>query len=182
VTSSIADSPDDLGLRVARLERRALLATGVAAAALVIAGIATAVAAASFTRQVSIDLPTGPKLIEASEIVIRDERGDLRGRWTVQGINLADQNGRLRAAISTGPDGTPNLGLFGKEGRTRAVLGLGSEDAPALTLHDAKSGVRMRLAVNAEAAPTLTLSNAKGDVVAQLPAPTVTVPRKDRSR
>jgi hypothetical protein len=187
VTSPLPDPTDALAERVTHLERRARLAVAVAAVAVVLAGIAAAVAAVALRREGSVDRPTiGSALIEASEVVLRDERGDLRGRWTVQGLSLADQTGRLRASINTGPDGTPNIALFGKEGRTRAVLGLGAEDAPAMTLHDGKSGVRVKLAVDGEAAPSLTLSNEKGDVVAQLPAPPatkpVTAPRTDRSR
>ncbi len=180
MSTSIAERTDPLNPRVATLERRALIATGVAALALALASVAVAASAVAFVRLARLENPGGARMVEASEIVLRNEQGDLRGRWTVQGLSLVDETGRLRAGLSIGSDGTPLLAFFGNDGRTRAVLGLGAEDAPAMTLHDAQSGVRARVAVNRDAAPTFTLSSANGDVLTQLPAPLVTAPRKGR--
>lgn len=176
---------DDLGqlaTRVTTLERRARLATGAAAGAALIACLASGVALLALRRPMPVlpEPPTGPQHVEASEVVLRDPEGKLRGRWTAHGIVLADRTERMRAGLTVGDDGAPYLSLYSKEGSIRAVIGLGSGDTPGLTLHDDRGQVRTRIAVGADALPLLELSNPKNDVLVRLPPPAVKASRKGR--
>jgi hypothetical protein len=167
VSDSPIEDPQAMRARLKKLERLVLVSLGVAATAAVIA-LATIVAV--LVQAGALPAPTTPQALEASEVVLRDERGELRARWTVQGISLADESGRMRAGMNLGPDGTPAFTLFSKEGRVRTVIGLGGNDSAGITLHDAQSRVRARLVVSGEDS-LLELSNAKGDVIGRLPAP-----------
>jgi hypothetical protein len=161
--------------QVQSMKRLAIGAIAVAAAAL-------AFAVTAIARSVHVELPTGPEKLDASEITMRDEQGNVRGRWTFQGLSLADESGRMRAGLSVSDRGAPALTLFGAQGTVRAVLSLGSEDSPALTLHDEKQRVRTRVLIGADDAPSIVLTTQQGDVTGRLPAPAATPAVKARKR
>ncbi len=164
--------------RVKKLERRATLSMLVAGVAVAASAVAVAAAGLAFAR--SAVQVTIPQRLEVSEILLRDDKTSVRGRWTAQGLSLVDESGRLRASLSLGPEGSPGLVLFGKEGRVRTVLGLGAGDTPGVTLHDDRSQVRARIVVGSDNQPVFVLSNDKGDVVAHLPPLPVKGQRKGR--
>lgn len=174
---TVSDDPET-SKRVLTLQRTATLAIGVAAVAVLVAGAALVLAAIAWRQ--SRPAPS-PQTLEAPEFVVRDEKGDLRGRWTAQGLNLVDASGRLRIGLNVGGQDGHTLTMFSKEGRVKAVLGLGSGDTPSFTLHDDRSRVRARVVVDSVEGPSVTLTDDQGNVVARLPPPPVT-PRKGRSR
>jgi len=66
-----------------------------------------------------------PKVIEAEKLILRDEAGRIRATLdgsesTRERFALFDVNGKARAGIWLGPDGSPALILSGKEGEGRA--------------------------------------------------------------
>ncbi len=156
-----------------RLARTVARAQRVALGAVVIALVAIALALVAFARAVHVEVPTGPPTLDAAEVTLHDGDGNLRGRWSAQGLSLADRTGRMRAGLTLGNDGAPNLTLFSATGRVRAVVGLGADDTPAITLHDGASRVRTRIVVDGDL-PSVTVTDAQGSVVGRLPAPSPT--------
>lgn len=153
--------------QVATLKRLATLAVGVAVAAVALAG-------GALGRSGRGEWAAGPPALEVSELTIRDPAGNVRGRWSVQGLSLVDTNGRLRAGLSVSDEGAPSLTLFSRNGGVRAVISLGSEDSPGITLHDGQSRVRTRIGVGSENASSLVIVNQTGDVIGRFPAPAAT--------
>jgi hypothetical protein len=153
---------------VRRLRRITLVATGIAL-------LATGLAAMALVAAMHVGLPAAPPTLTTSEMTVHDAAGQVRGRWSLQGLSLADRTGRMRAAITLGDEGSPNLTLFSKGGGVRAVVGLGAEDTPGITLHDAASRVRTRIVVGDGDAPSVTVTDAQGNVTARLPLPAATV-------
>jgi hypothetical protein len=156
-----------VGAKLATLRR-------IAIGALVVAAAAIALAAVALSRSLHVEVPSGPPTLEASEILVRDFEGNVRGRWSASGISVADRTGRMRAGISLGNEGAPTLTLFSKTGGVRAVVGLGADDTPAVTLHDATSRVRTRIVVGDGDTPSVTITDGQGNVVARLPGPAAT--------
>ena len=152
----------------------------IALASLVLAATSVVLAALALSRSLHVELPAGPAALDAAELTIRDADGNVRGRWTFQGVSLVDKHGRVRAAMSVGDEGAPHVTFFSRNGGVRAVIGLGSEDTPAITLHDEKSRVRTRIVVGAEGAPSVIVSDENGDVVGRVPAPAATPALKGR--
>jgi hypothetical protein len=128
----------------------------------------------ALARSAHVEVALGPPELSASELVIRDPDGAVRGRWSPTGITLADRSGRMRAGISLGNEGAPNFTLFSRNGGVRAVVGLGADDTPGVTLHDATSRVRTRIVVGEGDAPSVMVTDAEGNVIARLPAPAPT--------
>jgi hypothetical protein len=146
----------------------------IAIGSLLLAATSVALAALALARVLHVDLPAGPAVLDATELTIRDADGNVRGRWTFQGVSVVDKRGRVRAALSVGDEGAPNVTLFSRSGGVRAVIGLGAEDTPGITLHDEKSRVRTRIIVGAEDAPSVIVADQNGNVVGRLPAPITT--------
>ena len=149
------------------LTTRLVQLTILASAALVLAVIAL------FLPLRSDVVPAATQTVEASEFVVHDEYGKLRGRWNVQGITFVDRDGRMRAGVSTGDTGAPGVTFVSKDGKIRATLGLGSDDAPGLTFHDRNGRVRARIAVTPDDAPHVTLYDEKGATLSEIPPPRV---------
>ncbi len=171
---TIEEDTQRVTAEVARLKRVTIGALAVTAAAVALAVVA-------LSRSLHVELPTGPAALDASEVTVRDQNGNVRGRWTVQGLSLADENGRMRAGLNLSDQGAPTLTLFSATGSVRAVVGLGSGDSPAITLHDEKSRVRTRIVVGADAAPSVVIVDQDGNVIGRLPAPVATPALKART-
>lgn len=137
---------------------------------LALAITALVVAAAALVLAVRAQLPKSGKKT-APEFAIVDHNEALRGRFTSQGLTLIDGDGRLRAHVTTGISGAPDLALFAGDGKLRAILGLGSDDTPGFTLHDKTGRVRVRLSVGADDVPSMTFYDAQGKVTSRLPLP-----------
>ena len=152
----------------------------VAVGTLLVAGAAVALAAGALARSRPIEGLARPAALEASELTVHDRDGNVRGRWSVQGLSIVDKSGRVRMAMSVGDEGAPNFTLFSRNGGVRVVISLGSEDRPAITLHDERSRVRTRVIVGADDTPSVLVSDQNGDVIGRLPAPVATPGLKAR--
>lgn len=168
---------------IQRLIARLTVLKGIAIGAALLALTAGAVAVLALSRSRPSTAPAGPAILDASELTVRDQDGNVRGRWSIQGLSLVDKTGRVRAGMTVSDAGAPNLTLFSKSGGVRAVIGLGSGDSPGITLHDEKSRVRTRIIVGTDDVPSVLISDQNGDVIGRLPAPAATprvTARRDR--
>jgi len=82
--------------------------------------------------------PPGPLVVESLEVrdpkgVIRAWLGDKQGQAE---LDLRDRQGKRRAALSLGPDGSPGLALYDQNQRLRAALNLGPDGVPRLDLQN----------------------------------------------
>jgi len=73
-------------------------------------------------------------------LVVRDPGGNIRA-WLGKngdqvGLDLRDAQGRRRATLGLGADGTPGVAFYDQEQRLRAELNLGADGEPKLTLRD----------------------------------------------
>jgi hypothetical protein len=81
------------------------------------------------------------------------------------GMNIYDQDGGLRAALTIRPDGTPGLGLFDKDRQPRLSLDLCADGSAGLNLYGHAATLRAALAVRPDGVPGLGLFNEQGQVV-----------------
>ncbi len=160
--------------RLARVEARGRRLARLAAALLIAAG------AALVMGQVSPKART----LEAEGFFLRDAGGKVRAvlgiladgspglalhgadgtprlglTVTARGphVVLYDEEGKARAGLTVGPDGSAALGLYDKDGRGRAGLTVLPGGASALALADRAGKARAGLTVTAEGTPALVL-------------------------
>lgn len=118
----------------------------------------------------------GPGRREAVVLSVSD-RGDgmleLRGRMgrttvllSAQGdapvLRLCDREGRNRASLSLGPDGSPLLELSDEQGRIRASLGLTEDGGAGLGLSDEQGQARAGLGLKEGGAGALSFMDEAG--------------------
>jgi hypothetical protein len=82
--------------------------------------------------------PPGP--LEVQSLVVRDSNGVIRAwlghKHGQAGLDLRDRQGKRRATLSLGPEGSPGLALYDQEQQLRAELNLGPDGTPQFTLRD----------------------------------------------
>lgn len=81
--------------------------------------------------------------LEVQSLMVRDQRGTIRA-WLGErsgklALDLKDQQGKLRAALGLGTDGSPALVLYDEKQRVRAELQLWPNGEPRLNLRDESS-------------------------------------------
>jgi hypothetical protein len=81
------------------------------------------------------------------------------------GVNIYDESGGLRAALTIRPDGTPGLGLFDKDQKPRLSLDLCADGSAGVNLYGEEALLRAALAVRPDGSPGLGLFNKLGQVV-----------------
>lgn len=82
--------------------------------------------------------PTGPLEVEA--LVVRDRKGVIQAFLGDKDgqvrLDLWDRQGKRRASLGLGADGSPDLALYDREQRLRANLSLGPDGDPKFDLRD----------------------------------------------
>jgi hypothetical protein len=82
--------------------------------------------------------PPGP--LEVESLVLRDPQGHVRATLGHQdgkmGLHLWDDNGKRRASLELGPQGSPALIFYDRKQQPRAELRLGPEGNPTFNLRD----------------------------------------------
>jgi hypothetical protein len=81
--------------------------------------------------------------LEVQNLMVRDQNGAIRA-WLGEkngklALDLKDRQGKLRAALGLGADGSPALVLYDEKQRVRAELQLWPNGEPRLTLRDKSS-------------------------------------------
>jgi len=103
--------------------------------------------------------------IEAQSFVLLDPTGHAYARLGMFGggpaLQLFDKEGRGRAVLSVGQNGTPLLSLLDETRKGGAVLGVGANQDAALLLRDADGKVRANLGLDGNGV-TFALSDPKG--------------------
>jgi hypothetical protein len=83
--------------------------------------------------------PHSPDLAEQA-LVVRDPNGNIRASLGHTGgkvgLDLWDAQGRRRATLGLGAEGTPGLAFYDQDQRVRAELNLGPDGEPKFTLRD----------------------------------------------
>ena len=114
--------------------------------AMVIAAVCLMVTAAAIAYVVGQAKATAPKVVRA------------------QRFELVDAQGRPRAMLGLGPDGSPALELTDEKRQVRAALSLAPAGGqPTLVLYDDNRKGRAALALTADGQPMLGLRDEKGD-------------------
>ena len=90
---------------------------------------------------------------------------DSAGPREPPGMNIYDEAGGLRAALTIRPDGTPGLGLFDKDRQPRLSLDLCADGSAGLNLYGQAASLRAAVAVRPDGSPGLGLFNEQGQVV-----------------
>lgn len=107
-----------------------------------------------------------PKMIEAQGFLVRDAEGRERARLTVGDdgsprLVFLDAMGRVRAQISVGPGGTPGIRLL--DPSQKAEIGLAvSGTRPGLILNDRTGHPRAGLCVQDDGSPLLSFRDQQG--------------------
>ncbi|APW61619.1 hypothetical protein [Paludisphaera borealis] len=112
--------------------------------------------------QVRLSFDLGSRDVEGSDDAKAKDRPPLR---ETPGVNIYDEDGGLRAALTIRPDGTPGLGLFDKDGQPRLSLDLCTDGSAGLNLYGEAAALRAALAVRPDGSPGLGLFNKQGQVV-----------------
>lgn len=97
-----------------------------------------------------------PKVLEASEFVLRDQNGILRGCFAIRpegspGIALFDPAGQVRISVDLGNDGTTGFNVYDQKGILRGALALRPDGEAGLGFFDKNGQVKASL----EAQPDL---------------------------
>ncbi len=98
-----------------------------------------------------------PKVVEAERFVLRDARGKMLATLGTDGLVLADQNGKFRAALGVGTDGSASLIFDDQNEKPRVTLGVLDDGTPHLALLDQNEKPRLALAVGTDGTPHLAL-------------------------
>jgi hypothetical protein len=85
----------------------------------------------------------------------------LSSRLTGEALMVRDANGKVRASLGT-RGGKVKLELWDPEGRRRAILGLGAEGSPHLRFYDREQRVRAELNLGPDGEPKITLRDKCG--------------------
>ncbi len=115
------DSPPELSLLAARVDRAERGARRARAMALV----ASAIALAALLVPLATDRAVAPA-----------------GIVTAQEVRVVGAEGDTRATLGVGPDGTPYLAFRHRDGMVRVGMGVPSDGLPSLVLLDAAGQVR----------------------------------------
>lgn len=108
----------------------------------------------------------------AAALMLADEAGTVRARLALEGsprMELSDAGGTTQASVSLGADGAPTLSL-GAEKQARATVRIGSDGASDLTLTDGNDHARAALALAADGSPRVALYDEEGSLRASLGA------------
>jgi hypothetical protein len=81
--------------------------------------------------------------VEVETLVVRDADGRLRASLEASGdkvrLDLWDLQGRRRAYLGLGSEGSPSLAFYDRNHQVRAELNLGPDGEPRFTLRDKRS-------------------------------------------
>ncbi len=173
--ASVQDGGDAEVMAAARLENSARQNPRqrfYRAALLVLLGLVLATQAFLLFRPA----PSGPLEVEA--LVVRDRNGAIQAFLGDKDgqvrLDLWDRQGKRRASLGLGGDGTPGLELYDQEQRLRAKLSLGPDGAPKFDLRDNLSleshGVpSVPTDSSTQSHPAGTVSGSEGGTVASPP-------------
>ena len=75
---------------------------------------------------------------------------------------LRDDRGRMRAALTIRPDGTPGLGLLDEAERVRLSLDMGQDGTPSVNLHDERGALQAAVAIRPDGTPGVGLFDDHG--------------------
>src|SRR5579875_681585 len=167
VKARMDSSVESLARRLAALEQEHQRLTKAYRRAKLIGGIvAGALMAVVVMGQASA--PATPKTIEAQSFVVRDATGKVRAAMGIAddgsvGINLNDAKGNIRLTMDiASANATPGLDLYDEQGRLRATLALDTYGVPGLGFYDAAGKLRTSLDIPAKTTPGLGFYNAQG--------------------
>jgi len=84
---------------------------------------------------------------------------------------VVDAQGKLRALLGVGDDGTPELSMSDVQGKPRASLHVAADGRPTLGMSDAQGKPRAVLGVAADGAPRLGMFDAQERKIWSAPYP-----------
>jgi hypothetical protein len=95
-----------------------------------------------------------PGLIEASQFVLRDKAGRMRAALTIRpdgtpGLGFFDEGGRPRLSFDISPKGESGVNIMDATGRPQAALAIRPDGTPGLGLFDPLGRVALSLDVDA---------------------------------
>jgi hypothetical protein len=131
----------------------------------VVALLATAMLAGRMSD--TYRLGTVAPVLQASEVVLKDENGVQRAALGVQNqgqttLTLSDPNGRARLRLSVLPDGSPGVSLLDTDGQNRAILGLLEDGTTTLVFADRGAVARGVFALTPDGAARMIFSDQRG--------------------
>ena len=112
-------------------------------------------------------LPGSPQTVSATQFILRDGGGDIRGAWglTEDGavrLILSDPEGRQRVRLSLLEDGSAGLSFVDSADRKLAVLGVLQDQSTNLALTDAAGIPRAVLGVAPNGSSNLVFADQAG--------------------
>jgi hypothetical protein len=115
-----------------------------------------------------------PKAFEAEEFVVRDAQGRMRatlglGPEGSAGLVVYDASGTGRAVVDVGADGTPELGFADRAGITRATLRLLLDGSAGFVINDNAGVARAGVAMVPDGSPLIYLYSKDGTVLWKAP-------------
>jgi hypothetical protein len=107
------------------------------------------------------------EVLHVKEIVMEDDQGRARGRWTVDEegnsrISLLDRQGRPRFNLSVLSGGYPGLSLMNANGQPRTALGINPDETTTLVFADGSGVARAVLGLSRADAAHLVFADADG--------------------
>jgi len=165
---------------------------------LIVVAMALGLGTALLWYSVRSGLPGSPQTVSASQFLLRDANGRVRGAWGVDdsgavrltlsdegerqrvrlsllqdgsaGLSFADSADRKLAVLGLLPDNTTNLALTDPAGIPRAVLGVASDGSSNLVFADREGSTRAGLGVDSRGLGTFSLAERdEGEAREELP-------------
>jgi hypothetical protein len=121
--------------------------------------------------QVRLSFDLGSRDAEDSAADAKDKSAPRGRRGETPGVNIYDEAGGLRAALTIRPDGTPGLGLFDEGALPRLSLDLCTDGSAGLNLYGQAAALRAALAIRPDGSPGLGLFDSQGRVVQSIDLP-----------
>jgi len=105
------------------------------------------------------------EVLRVQEIVLEDDGGRARGRWTVDEdghsrISLLDRQGRARFNLSVLTGGNPGFSLMNANGQSRAALGINQDESTTLQFSDGSGITRAVLGLTRADVASLVFADA----------------------
>jgi hypothetical protein len=166
--------------------------------------VTVGLALASIIASGSLLATRNTSVVSAREFVLKDERGVVRGGWSIRndgstrllladrtgvprlhftileggspGMVFVDGRGAPRVVLGVQPDETNSLTFADRTGNARAVLGLSRENEVSLVLADARGATRAAFGVDLTGEPSLTLARGESGDTAIEPEPATAPP------
>ncbi len=112
-------------------------------------------------------------VVEASQILLTDANGVVRGQWSVQengatALALQDRNGIARLRMTVLDGGAPGVALTDARGRSRVVLGVLPDETSTLVFADGEGTTRTVLGVTPNGGANLVFADGVGATRAEM--------------